>query len=55
MTPLSTTFATKYAKALEVKNLLETKAILESTMAQTDGGSIVSRMAKTQKDSISYE
>nr|DAN62797.1 MAG TPA: hypothetical protein [Caudoviricetes sp.] len=46
---ISTTFATKYAKALEVKNLLETKAILESTMAQTDGGSIVSRMAKTQK------
>ena len=46
---ISNTFASKYAQALEVKNLLETKAILESTMAQSDGGSIVSRMAKTQK------
>lgn len=43
---LSTELVSKYAKALEVKNLIEMKGLIEATAAQMDGGSVVSRSAK---------
>ncbi len=44
---LSKELVSKYAKALEVKAAVEVKAILEGTLAVTDGGSIISRATKT--------
>lgn len=46
---LSTELVSKYAKALEVKNLIEMKGLIEATAAQMDGGSVVSRAAKGSK------
>lgn len=43
---MSTELAGKFSKALEIKYLLETKALLEATTAKMDGGSVVNR-AKT--------
>lgn len=41
--------ASKYAKAIEVKQLIEIKGLIEATAAQMDGGSVVSRAAKGSK------
>lgn len=46
---LSSEFISKYAKALEVKELIEMKGLIEATASQMDGGSVVSRAAKGSK------
>ena len=46
---MSKELAGKYSKALEVKYLLETKSIIEATVAKSDGGTVVSRAKDTVK------
>ena len=43
---ISAEFISKYAKAIEVKSLIEAKALIESSIATADGGSIVSRASR---------
>jgi ribosomal protein L17 len=43
---ISAEFVSKYAKAIEVKSLIEAKALIESSIATADGGSIVSRASR---------
>ena len=46
---LSNELLSKFAKALEVKDLIEIKGMIESTAAEMDGGSVVTRAAKGSK------
>lgn len=46
---ISNDVASKFAKAMEVKQLIEMKGLIEATAAQMDGGSVVSRAAKSSK------
>ena len=43
---ISNEFISKYAKAIEVKSLIEAKALIESSIATADGGSVVSRATR---------
>ena len=43
---ISAEFVSKYAKAIEVKSLIEAKALIESSIATADGGSVVSRATR---------
>ena len=43
---ISAEFVSKYAKAIEVKSLIEAKALIESSIATADGGSVVSRASR---------
>ena len=43
---ISNEFISKYAKAIEVKSLIEAKALIESSIATADGGSVVSRASR---------
>ena len=43
---ISAEFISKYAKAIEVKSLIEAKALIESSIATADGGSVVSRASR---------
>lgn len=47
-TQISSDFISKYAKAIEVKSLIEAKGLIESSIATADGGSIVSRAARNK-------
>lgn len=46
---MSKELAGKFSKALEVKYLLETKSVIEATVAKHDGGTVVSRAKDTVK------
>lgn len=46
---ISNSTASKYSKAIEVKNLMEMKGLIESTAARQDGGSVITRAAKNNK------
>ena len=46
---ISSDTASKYSKAIEVKQLAELKGLIESTVARQDGGSIVSRAMRGSK------
>ena len=43
---ISAEFVSKYAKAIEVKSLIEAKALIESSIATADGGSVVARATR---------
>lgn len=43
---ISNEFISKYAKAIEVKSLIEAKGLIESSIATADGGSVVSRASR---------
>ena len=43
---ISAEFVSKYAKAIEIKSLIEAKALIESSIATADGGSVVSRATR---------
>ena len=45
---ISSDFISKYAKAIEVKSLIEAKGLIESSIATADGGSVVSRAARNK-------
>ena len=47
-TQISSDFISKYAKAIEVKSLIEAKGLIESSIATADGGSVVSRAARNK-------
>jgi len=46
---ISSDTASKYSKAIEVKQLAELKGLIESTVARQDGGSVVSRAMRGSK------
>lgn len=46
---ISNDVASKFAKAIEIKSLIEMKGLLESTVSALDGGLVVSRAAKASK------
>lgn len=46
---ISNDTASKYSKAIEVKQLAELKGLIESTVARQDGGSVVSRAMRGSK------
>lgn len=46
---ISNDVASKFSKAIEVKQLIELKGLIEATVARQDGGSVVSRAAKGSK------
>lgn len=47
-TQISSDFISKYAKAIEVKSLIEAKGLIESSIATADGGSVVSRATRNK-------
>ena len=46
---ISSDTASKYSKAIEVKQLAELKGLIESTVARQDGGSVISRAMRGSK------
>ena len=46
---ISNDVASKFSKAIEVKELIELKGLIEATVARQDGGSVISRAAKGSK------